>query len=301
MVSSESARASLANLSSPCEDEHEASDDEEAGRIGLILIDIDGTLVGPGGVVPDSAWKAIDRARSRGVHLALCTGRPCSGHAVQLAERVSSGGAHIFQSGAVLCFPDGRVLEATVFPPASYGAQVALSRSTGHGFEVYTATDCYVERHTAFTRAHAEEIGLTTIETPDLLLVHGPIIRVQWVVRWEEWPAMESIIAWDPQLEVSVASHPDLIETCFTSVTARGISKGSAAIRLAAHHGLSIDRVAMIGDGDNDIAVLQAVGLPIAMGNASAGALAVAEHVVADVDDDGLAAAIELALQHRPR
>ena len=267
-------------------------------RIGLVLIDIDGTLVGPGNVVPDSAWSAIARARAEGLHVALCTGRPCSGQAVQLAQRVSPDEAHIFQSGAVLCHPDGTILSATHFPPGSYSAQVQLARETRQGFEVYTATDCYVEQHTEFTLAHAREIGLETIETPNLLLLPPPIIRVQWVVRWEEWPSVEARISSDPALEISVASHPDLVETCFSSVTARGISKGSAAAVLAAHYGLTTDQVAMIGDGDNDIAVFKTVGLPIAMGNASPGAIDVAKYVVRSVNDDGLAEAIELALAH---
>ena len=270
----------------------------EPGRseIGLILIDIDGTLVGPGNIVPDSAWRAIAHARLLGRHVALCTGRPCSGQAVHLATRVSPNEAHIFQSGAVLCRPDGTILQATSFPAGSYANQVALHRRTDHGFEVYTATDCYVERHTDFTRAHAVEIGLDTLEITDLLCVPTPIIRVQWVVRWAEWPKMEAVIGLDRALEMSVASHPDLVETCFTSVTARGISKGSAARSLAAHYGITMNQVAMVGDGDNDIAVLNEVGLPIAMGNATAGALAAASHVVASVDNNGLAEAIELAL-----
>jgi Cof subfamily protein (haloacid dehalogenase superfamily) len=270
-----------------------------SSEIGLILVDIDGTLVGPGNTVPDSAWRAIEHARSLGRHVALCTGRPCSGQAVDLAERVSPAQAHIFQSGAVLCRPDGKILEATCFPPGSYANQVELHRRTDHGFEVYTATDCYVENHTEFTRAHAIEIGLDTIEISDLQLVPRPIIRVQWVVRWERWPEMAAIIALDPALEMSVASHPDLVETCFTSVTAKGISKASAARTLAAHYGLTTDQVAMVGDGDNDIAVLKEVGLPIAMGNASAGALAVADRVVASVDNDGLSEAIYIALARR--
>jgi Cof subfamily protein (haloacid dehalogenase superfamily) len=275
----------------------DATGNGSADRIGLILIDIDGTLVGPGNVVPKSAWDAIDRASADGRHVALCTGRPCSGSAVQLAERVAPDDAHIFQSGAVLCFPDGRVLASIDFPHASYSHQVGLARGTAHGFEVYTATDCYVERHTEYTLAHAREIGLDTIETHDLLLVPRPIIRVQWVVPWDEWSTMEALIARDPALEMSVASHPDLVETCFTSVTAKGISKASAAEHLARHYGLTINQVAMIGDGDNDIAVLRTVGLPIAMGNATAGAKAVADHVVRNVDDHGLAEAIDLALR----
>jgi Cof subfamily protein (haloacid dehalogenase superfamily) len=267
--------------------------------IGLILIDIDGTLVGPGNTVPESAWGAIANARDQGRHVALCTGRPCTGSAVDLAKRVSEYEAHIFQSGAVLCTPTGTVLEATEFPMASYLRQVELSRETGEGVEVYTATDCYVERHTEYTLAHMKEIGLNTHVVKDLLEVPSPIVRVQWVVKWNDWPAVEMRIAEDPALERSVASHPDIIQTCFTSVTARGISKASAALALAKHYGLTLDQVAMIGDGDNDISVLQVVGLPIAMGNASPGAMAAARHVVARVENNGLAEAIALALAYK--
>jgi Cof subfamily protein (haloacid dehalogenase superfamily) len=270
--------------------------------IGLILIDIDGTLVGPGAVIHDRVGPAMERARERGVHLALCTGRPCSGTAVEYARRVSPDTPHIFQSGATVCHLDGSIVASTPFPAESYGTQVALARrvhAIGAGFEVYTATDCYVENHTQWTLAHEREIGLATKVIGDLETLGGyddPVIRVQWIVMWEDWPPIEVHVRSDAALELSVASHPDLASTCFSSVTARGISKASAGEQLAAYHGLTLAQTAMVGDGDNDIAVLSAVGLPIAMGNASPGAKAVASRVVGDVSDGGLADAIDLAL-----
>jgi Cof subfamily protein (haloacid dehalogenase superfamily) len=267
------------------------------GDVALILIDIDGTLVGTNAVIAESTWLSLGEARRRGVHLALCTGRPCSGTAVAYAHEVSPHEPHIFQSGAVVAYPNGRVVQVTEFPKQSYRAQVDMARRSGLAFEVYTATECFVERHTALTRGHAEAIGLATVVVPDLLSIDSPVVRVQWIVPWDIWPPYEAAIRADQLLEVSVARHPDLPQACFTSVTAHGISKASAALTLARHYGLDLNETAMIGDGDNDIGVLGVVGLPIAMGNATDAVKAVAAHIVGEVDENGFAEAIAYALR----
>jgi Cof subfamily protein (haloacid dehalogenase superfamily) len=269
--------------------------------IGLILVDIDGTLVGTGNTIPDSAWAAIEKAREAGVHVAICTGRPCSGDAIVYARRVSPLEPHVFHSGSVLCTPDGEIAHVVTLPRESFRRQVALAREHNVALEVYTAMDCFLELESAHTKGHAELINLQQTVIPDLLaLLDGddPIVRVQWVVPWAEWPVFEAATQTDEQLEISVASQPDLHHLCFSSVTARGISKASAAAFLAEHYGLTLDQVAMVGDGDNDLEVFSVVGLPIAMGNGTPKALAAGKHIVAHVDHGGLAEAIELALAH---
>ena len=269
--------------------------------IGLILVDIDGTLVGTGNLVPDSAWAAIERARAAGRHIAICTGRPCSGNAIVYARRLSPDEPHVFHSGAVVCTPDGVMVHAVPMPPASFRRQVALAREHSEALEVYTAMDCFLETESVHTKDHAELIDLKQTVIPDLLALldgRAPIVRVQWVVPWAEWPVFEAATQTDDQLEISVASQPDMHHTCFSSVTARGISKASAAAFLADHYGLTLDEVAMVGDGDNDLEVFGVVGLPIAMGNGTPKALAAGKHIVAHVDHGGLAQAIDLALAY---
>ena len=58
---------------------------------------------------------------------------------------------------------------------------------------------------------------------------------------------------------------------------------------------LKIDpqRVLAIGDNDNDIPLLQAVGYGVAMGNATPGAKAVAKWVAPSIAEDGAAVALE--------
>src|SRR5687768_5564256 len=84
------------------------SSDGTQTLIGLIGIDVDGTLVGRTGVVPEFVWAAAERARAAGIRLALCSGRPAFGIARDYARRLDAAGWHMFQNGAsVVHLPTG--------------------------------------------------------------------------------------------------------------------------------------------------------------------------------------------------
>jgi hypothetical protein len=70
-------------------------------------------------------------------------------------------------------------------------------------------------------------------------------------------------------------------------------SKGQALLRLAERLGIPREQIFAIGDGLNDISLLRAAGMSVAMGNASAEVRAAARHVTSAHDADGAAEAIE--------
>jgi hydroxymethylpyrimidine pyrophosphatase-like HAD family hydrolase len=72
-----------------------------------------------------------------------------------------------------------------------------------------------------------------------------------------------------------------------------GASKASAVARLAADLGITMDDVVAVGDGDNDLELLEAAGIGVAMGNAPAFVQERANVVVRGHDEDGVAEAIE--------
>ncbi|MER3555565.1 MAG: hypothetical protein C4331_14815 [Meiothermus sp.] len=112
--------------------------------IKLILMDVDGTLVGKHGVHP-STWAALERARERGVHLGLCTGRIGCGQALEYARAVAPGGLHIFQSGAVVSRPGERTSQATEPPREALCQLVEISHREGHPLEAYTERGFFLE------------------------------------------------------------------------------------------------------------------------------------------------------------
>jgi len=82
----------------------------------------------------------------------------------------------------------------------------------------------------------------------------------------------------------------------FINVIARGVSKGRALRALVSYLKIPLDGVVAIGDGANDVSLLEEAGLAIAMGNAHDELKGVADHITLDVDHNGVAQAIRVFL-----
>ena len=78
--------------------------------------------------------------------------------------------------------------------------------------------------------------------------------------------------------------------------SARGIDKGSGLLRLCDELGIHPEQSIACGDADNDIPMLKAAGLGVAMGNAEEQIKAAAGQVVSDLDHGGCAQAIRMLL-----
>jgi len=71
-------------------------------------------------------------------------------------------------------------------------------------------------------------------------------------------------------------------------VTACGVDKAASVRRLAALFGLDAGQAAVFGDGGNDVGMLRAAGVGIAMGNACPACRQAADYVTDAIQDDGL-------------
>jgi hydroxymethylpyrimidine pyrophosphatase-like HAD family hydrolase len=79
----------------------------------------------------------------------------------------------------------------------------------------------------------------------------------------------------------------------YLEVTAALAAKAAAALWLLGQWGLPAASAMAIGDGENDVGLLQAVGIGIAMGNAPASVKQAARYVTGSNDDDGVATALD--------
>ncbi len=261
--------------------------------LGLTCIDVDGTLVGSSNEVLPQVWTAAERVTAAGMHLCLSTGRPAFGRALGYARRLDPHGWHIFQNGASIVNVETGESLSEGLPRHLLEELVATSRRLGRILEVYTDDDYAVESTERRAVDHADLLGVP-YHSRDPLALKGQVVRAQWVIPIEDQAAL--MAEPHPGLSLHPAGSPAMPDTMFVSVTREGVSKGSAIHTVAARYGLSSDRVMMVGDGENDVSAMRAVGHPVAMGNAEPAAIAASRYRVGRVDDAGLVEALDLAM-----
>lgn len=262
--------------------------------IRLVCIDVDGTLLGSSGDVLPASWAAAEKVRSRGIRLALCSGRPAFGVTRGYAQRLDPGGWHVFQNGAsVVNLATGESRSST-FPQATLDLLIERARRQDHILELYTDTEYAAERDTDPSRRHAKLLGIPYCPRPFSSLT-GTVVRAQWLVTPDQVDAM--LAEPHPSIEAIPSTSPLMPDTIFINMTAAGTGKASAVKTVADAYGIPLGEVMMVGDGLNDLAALRSVGFPVAMGNAEREVLAAARVRVGHVDEAGLAEALELAVR----
>ena len=260
----------------------------------LICIDVDGTLIGSSGEPTPGVWDAAEAAVARGQHLAICTARVAVGPTWEYAKRLDPDGVHIFHSGAALIHSGTNEVDGEVLSEASITACERLADERGWVLEYYSAFEIACPSSDELADAHAGLLGIAHVAR-DRDSLTGPVLRLQFVVPIED---TETVLDAVPAAaQGTAATSPAMPEAAFVSVTRAGVSKASAIAKLAARLDVGTDSVMMVGDGQNDVAAMQAVGWGVAMGNADPAALAVARTRVGHVDDDGLAEALGLSAE----
>ena len=262
-------------------------------KIRLIGIDVDGTLVGTGGLVHPSVWDAARRAGEHGIHLALCSGRPAMGVALEYARRLEPGGWHVFQNGASILNLTTGQSHSSPLPLSLKDALIQQARSSGETLELYSDSSYVVESTSREAREHAELLGLVYDPRPFESLTQ-PIVRAQWLVSRTRANELTSLP--HEGLEAAQSSSPLMPDTQFVGLTSAGVTKGNAMKSIADEYGISLKDVMYVGDAPNDLSALRIVGHPIAMGNADPVVLKAAGRSVGHVDQGGLAQALTLAL-----
>ncbi|MCR5565793.1 MAG: Cof-type HAD-IIB family hydrolase [Clostridiales bacterium] len=103
----------------------------------------------------------------------------------------------------------------------------------------------------------------------------------------------------DPQERIRTRAQLETqdLELVYSEVSslecsARGVNKGSGLERLCGLLGIPMAECIAVGDADNDIEMLRAAGLGVAMDNAAKHVKTAADRVVSDLDHGGCAEAI---------
>ena len=278
----------------------------ERGRglpIGLIALDLDGTLIDEDLVMRERTKRAITAAIARGVSVSIVTGRMATS-AMAFARELGLTAPLVGYQGAIIrAMPEpdrgrlGRILLHR--PLAAAAAREAIEWTREIGLDphvnhlerfIIRADDPRAEDYSAFLGGRMEV-------TEDILRwLRRPVSKV---IAVSEEPIDEAILdvvreRFAGRANVTI-SHPRFLE-----FLRPGVTKGAAVSWLARRAGVPMANVLAVGDQFNDLEMIAAAGHGAAMPHAPEPVRAAAGYIAPPLAEEGAAQLIEQLVLANP-
>lgn len=261
-----------------------------------LYFDVDGTLVNFQGKMPGSAAAALKKAQQNGHQIVLCSGRSRIQIYPWLVELgfdgiVAATGAYVECGGNVIyrhLMPKDQIRAVTAIlneADACYSAQAENRMITSVS-------------HKKRQMARFQELG--DEEMIDQIWQHLELSE-----HLEQCEGIEKIVYYESQMPVQTIRERlsdicDVTESSFESeksdsgeITCRGINKACGMSKYNAYTKIAQADTIAFGDGPNDFDMLEYASIGVAMGNAVDGLKDRADFVTKDIDEDGIAYALE--------
>jgi 5-amino-6-(5-phospho-D-ribitylamino)uracil phosphatase len=269
----------------------------------LLAIDIDGTLVNSRDELTPATRAALARAGAAGIRVVLATGRRYS-HALALVEPLEIDVPLVTASGALVKDPKGhRTLYQARFEPQTLLDAMAIVER--HGFDAALCADTFAEGFDFYyprLEPRTPELAYYLAKNPargrhwpEMAQSPPPGVFGGFVVgTLEQMQELEAAIQGEMSGKVHThVLHPPRYRGFFTEIAPPGVTKWSAIQRLAKQWGIAESEICAVGDDVNDIQMIRAAGLGVAMGNAQPAVKAAADRIAPTHDEDGLVQVVE--------
>ena len=270
--------------------------------IRLSALDIDGTLLDGQSQLPDINRQAILDAASRGIEVALVTGRRYD-FAMPIARQIPCPLTMIVNNGALVKSSDGstrlihrlprdvarRVIEST--PQFREMASVCFDRPRENQL-IFERIDWEDPLRSGYFKRNREFIAEVS---PILDCLTEDPIQVMFTGAVSEARALEAALLRLPfahEYSLAVTLYEDR-DFGLVDVISPGCSKGATLAEWVRRRGWSREDVMAIGDNLNDREMLEYAGLPIVMANSVPELKTLGWRETLTNDEGGVAAAIE--------
>ena len=260
------------------------------------FFDIDGTLLPVGKPIPADAVSALHHAQSLGHRLFLCTGRSPFELTDEIRAFPFDGG--VFSAGAYIISGQDTVFRGYItrrqkdffFKVADeYGLLWILQTDDG-SYMTQRAVDYYSGLCMA---VHNRNIQFQGFHVVDRFPEGKPISKL--FILSDQGRVLEARKALEGPFH-SVNNTNGLPPESAAELMSPDFSKASGIRRMIGHLGEDMKSTVGIGDGENDVDMIDVCNIGIAMGNACGILKEHADYVTTDIEAGGIARAVEYCL-----
>lgn len=275
--------------------------DEAAGKVKLIALDLDGTLLNSDKQLSEENLKAMEKAAAEGIEIVPATGRFYKGMPETIRSLPFVHYVITINGAQVWDVREARTICAFEIP---WQRAIALMERLDTLPVIY---DCFQNGWGWMTRDlydKAEEYAANKYSLQMIKELRTPVPDLKTLIQ-ERASGVQKVQTFfrneTLRREMQIAlplEFPDMAVT--TSIVnnmefnALDANKGNALMNLAEYLGVPMECTMAFGDDANDVTMLAAAGIGVAMGNASGEAKSAADFVTDDCNFSGVAKAMQI-------
>ncbi|WP_338540595.1 Cof-type HAD-IIB family hydrolase [Paenibacillus tundrae] len=237
----------------------------------LLALDMDGTLLDDNHEITQETAKWIKIAMRRGIHVCLSTGRAVF-HAMPYAVQLGLETPMITVNGSEVWKAPNDLHFRHLMDPSLIRKLQQIGEKYNSWYWAYSVEELFNRDRWTDNIEGLEwlKFGYTT-EVDE--------VRHQIMLELQELGGLQMTNSSPVNIEINPA----------------GISKASGVAEVCKLLGIEMSEVVAVGDSLNDLAVIEAVGLGVAMGNAQEQVKEAADLIVASNNEDGI---VEVIREH---
>ena len=257
--------------------------------IKMVATDIDGTILKWSFQFSPEVKKCIKELDENGIKVVLVTGRMHSS-AVPVAQELGLHTPIVSYQGGLIKDANGKTLYQKDLRPDYAKKIIKWARKNNVHLNLYLDDKLYVEKDNDFVKRYTDGkfVTYTVCSFDDLVIKNvNKLLAI-------DYNDASRVTGWVTELQ---KKYPELYivksTPYFCEIGSPDAKKSNGVKFLAERWGIKQDEILTIGDQDNDIELLKAGGVRVAMGNATPELKACADYITETVENDGFVKTME--------